>query len=217
MKIIYHDKDIAVVKKEAGELSQGDKNGSESLIDIISRELKSEVFPIHRLDRPVSGIMVYALNKKAASELSRQLQTDGIGFSKHYTAVVSGELPEKSGILEDYIYKDGQKNKSFVCSSERKGVKRASLEYTVTDIKVHPEYGKISFVSITLHTGRTHQIRVQLSSRGCPILGDGKYGSRIKLGGRIALCATRLEFIHPTFSEDKADKETFEISYLWEF
>ncbi len=198
MEIIFQDGEIVVVKKEHGELSQSDKDGSESLVEKLSKELNSEIFPVHRLDRPVGGIMVYAKNKKSAAALSAQLQGDGIGFSKEYEATVSGILPEKSGIMRDLIYKDGQKNKSFVCNSERKGVKQAELEYKVISEHQSGESSPYSVVRIKLHTGRTHQIRVQFSSRGFPILGDGKYGSRVKFPQGIALRSVKLEFTHPT-------------------
>ncbi len=198
MKIIFQDDDIAVVEKEHGELSQSDKDGSESLVELLKRETGSEIYPIHRLDRPVGGIMVYAKTKKTAASLSAQLQADGIGFAKEYEAAVEGILPEKRGVLVDLMYKDGQKNKSFICKTERKGVKRAELEYEV--LSEH-ESGELSdspysIVRIKLHTGRTHQIRVQFSSRGFPILGDGKYGSRVKLPFGIALRSVKLEFVH---------------------
>ncbi len=203
MRIVFQDKDVVVVEKEHGELSQSDKDGNKSLVELLSLETGSEIYPVHRLDRPVGGIMVYAKNKKAASSLSAQLLSDGIGFAKEYEAIVSGILPEKQGVFTDLMYKDGQKNKSFVCKSERKGVKRAELEYQVLSEHQEGELSSepYSVVRVKLRTGRTHQIRVQFSSRGFPILGDGKYGSRVKVPFGIALRSVRLGFIHPTKGE----------------
>ncbi len=195
MTVLFQDSDIAVVVKAQGELSQSDKSGEAGIPEKLSLQLGCQVYPVHRLDRPVGGIMVYALNKKSASSLSKQLQSDGIGFSKEYFALVSGIPNEKSAVFTDFIYKDGAKGKSFVCSSERKGVKRASLEYQTAWSNAEEN---ISLVKIKLHTGRTHQIRVQFSSRGMPILGDGKYGSRKKYQSGIALYSCKLEFDHPS-------------------
>ncbi len=195
MTVLFKDDDIIVVLKEQGELSQSDKMGESGIPEILSERLGCKVYPVHRLDRPVGGVMVYALNKKSASELSRQLQNDGVGFAKEYFALVSGIPKEKSATLTDYIYKDGAKGKSFVCSSERKGVKRASLEY---EVLASSSEQNISLVKIKLHTGRTHQIRVQFASRGMPVLGDGKYGSRVKYPKGIALYSYKIEFDHPS-------------------
>ncbi len=195
MKLLFGDADIAVIVKEAGELSQSDKSREAGIPEILSEKLGCQAYPVHRLDRPVGGVMVYALNKKSASELSRQLQSDGIGFAKEYFAVVSGAPEEKSGVFTDFIYRDGVKCKSFVCDSGRKGVKHASLEYEVISSNTEKN---ISLLKIRLHTGRTHQIRVQLSSRSMPILGDGKYGSRVKLSHGIALYSCKIEFNHPS-------------------
>ncbi len=195
MTVLFKDSDIAVVVKESGELSQSDKAGEPGIPELLSEQFDCQVYPVHRLDRPVGGVMVYALNKKSASALSRQLQADGVGFAKEYFALISGTPEESRGNFVDFLYKDGAKGKSFVCSSERKGVKRASLEYEV--VSFDPE-SNISLVKIKLHTGRTHQIRVQFSSRGMPILGDGKYGSRVKFPKGIALYSYKIELEHPT-------------------
>ena len=163
MNIIYSDRDFAVIIKPVGVDSE------HQVPAMISEQLGGGVFPIHRLDLNVGGVMVYARTKAAAAKLS-QLVQEGL-LVKEYRALVHGTPPE-SGVLEDFLFKDSRKNKVFVVKKERKGVKRASLEYTrLTDADP-------SLVHIRLHTGRSHQIRVQFSSRGFPLVGDHKYGSR---------------------------------------
>ena len=163
MNIIYSDRELAVIIKPLG-------MDSEHQIPVaISEKLGGEVFPIHRLDLNVGGVMVYARTKSAAAQLSKLVQEGQL--VKEYRALVHG-VPAESGVLEDLLFKDSRKNKVFVVKKERKGVKKASLEYTrLTD-------SSPALVHIRLHTGRSHQIRVQFSSRGFPLVGDHKYGSR---------------------------------------
>jgi len=187
IKILYSNKNIIICIKPYGVLSQKDVKGEEGLPEIISEQTGCKtVYPVHRLDRPVGGVMVYAKNSKTAALLS----SEG-AFEKTYLALVSGCPEEKSGILSDYLYKDGVKGKSFVVAKERKGCKYAELEYEVLAVK-QTEQGEISLVKIKLHTGRTHQIRVQFASRGMPLVGDGKYGSRIK-SENIGLWSHKIE------------------------
>ncbi len=163
MKLLYSDKNIAVCVKPVGVDSE------HQMPELIKNELGGEVFPVHRLDMNVGGVMVYARTKKSAAELSRAI-TDGT-MIKEYVANVHGEPPE-SGIFEDLLWKDAKKNKVFVVKRMRGGVKPAKLEY------VRLSKGETSLVRIRLHTGRQHQIRVQFASRGYPLVGDHKYGSR---------------------------------------
>ena len=163
MDIIYSDRDLAVIVKPVGIDSE------HQVPALISGQLGGEVFPIHRLDLNVGGIMVFARTKSAAAQLSKLVQEGQL--IKEYRALVHG-TPPQSGIWEDFLFKDSRKNKVFVVKKERKGVKKASLEFTrLTDTDP-------SLVHIRLHTGRSHQIRVQFSSRGFPLVGDHKYGSR---------------------------------------
>ena len=163
MEIIYSDRDLAVCIKPVG-------SDSESEVPAALREaLGGDIFPIHRLDKNVGGIMVYARTKQAAATLSKAVQ-DGL-MVKEYVALVHGTPPE-TGDWEDLLFKDSSKNKVFVVKKERKGVKKARLEFHT----LHA--GEESLVHIRLHTGRSHQIRVQFSSRGFPLVGDHKYGSR---------------------------------------
>ncbi len=163
MDIIYSDRDLAVIVKPVGVDSE------HQVPALISETLGGEIFPIHRLDLNVGGVMVYARTKSAAAELSRLVQEGQL--VKEYRALVHG-VPPESGLLEDFLFKDSRKNKVFVVKKERKGVKKASLEYTrLTD-------GSPALLHIRLHTGRSHQIRVQFASRGFPLVGDHKYGAR---------------------------------------
>ena len=163
MNIIYSDRDFAVIIKPVGVDSE------HQVPAMISEQLGGGVFPIHRLDLNVGGVMVYARTKQAAAQLSRLVQEGKL--VKEYRALVHG-VPPENGVLEDFLFKDSRKNKVFVVKKERKGVKKASLEYTrLTDRSP-------SLLHIRLHTGRSHQIRVQFSSRGFPLVGDHKYGSR---------------------------------------
>lgn len=163
MEILYSDRDMAVCVKPVG-------LDSELEVPAALKEiLGGELFPIHRLDKNVGGVMVYARTKQAAAELSRAVQ--GGSMVKEYVALVHGTPPE-TGDWEDLLWKDSGKNKVFVVKRLRGGVKKARLEYRVLSA------GECSLVRIRLHTGRSHQIRVQFSSRGFPLVGDHKYGAR---------------------------------------
>lgn len=163
MEILYSDRDIAVCVKPVGLNSEAD------VPNALKEQLGGEFFTVHRLDLNVGGVMVYARSSKAAAELSRAIQSGEM--IKEYLALVHG-TPAESGLLEDLLWKDSSKNKVFVVKKERKGVKKARLEYKT----LHP--GENSLIHIRLHTGRSHQIRVQFASRGFPLLGDHKYGAR---------------------------------------
>ena len=163
MNIIYSDRELAVIIKPVG------MDSEHGVPAAIAEKLGGEVFPIHRLDLNVGGVMVYARTKQAAAQLSKLVQEGQL--VKEYRALVHG-VPEKTAVLEDFLFKDSRKNKVFVVKKERKGVKKASLEYTrLTD-------DSPALVHVRLHTGRSHQIRVQFASRGFPLVGDHKYGSR---------------------------------------
>ena len=163
MKILYSDKHLAVCVKPVGLDSEAE------LPNALKELLGGEIFPIHRLDKNVGGLMVYARTKLAAAKLSKSVQ-DGL-MVKEYVAMVHGAPPE-SGDWTDFLFKDSRKNKVFVVNRMRTGVKRARLEY------VRLTEGETSLVHIRLHTGRSHQIRVQFASRKYPLVGDHKYGSR---------------------------------------
>ena len=163
MEILYSDKDIAVCIKPVGLDSEAEVPAA------LKEQLGGEIFPIHRLDKNVGGVMVYARTKQAAAALSKAVQEGTM--VKEYVAMVHG-TPTESGDWTDLLFKDSSKNKVFVVKKERKGVKKARLEFKTL------RAGEESLVRIRLHTGRSHQIRVQFSSRGFPLVGDHKYGSR---------------------------------------
>ena len=163
MEILFHNNDLVVCIKPVG------LDSEHQLPENLKEVLGGEIFTIHRLDRNVGGVMVYARTKAAAAALSRAVQEGSM--VKEYVAMVHGTPPEK-GDWEDLLWKDNGKNKVFVVRRMRGGVKKARLEFhRLSD-------GETSLVRIRLHTGRSHQIRVQFSSRGFPLVGDHKYGSR---------------------------------------
>ena len=163
MDFIYTDKDIAVCVKPVG------MDSEHELPEAIVKELGGEVFPVHRLDKNVGGLMVYARTRRAAAALSRAIQEGTM--VKEYVAVSHGTPPEQ-GDWQDLLWKDARSNKVFVVKRQRKGVKEARLEFTRLSV------GEASLVRVRLHTGRSHQIRVQFASRGYPLVGDHKYGAR---------------------------------------
>ena len=163
MDILYSDKHIAVIIKPVGLDSETEVPAA------LKETLGGEVFPIHRLDKNVGGVMIYARTKQAAAALSKAVQEGTM--VKEYVAMVHGNPPE-SGDWTDLLFKDSSKNKVFVVKKERNGVKKARREFKTLTA------GEDSLVRIRLHTGRSHQIRVQFSSRGFPLVGDHKYGSR---------------------------------------
>ena len=178
MEILYSDKNIAVCVKPVG------LDSEQELPKALSETLGGEIFPLHRLDKNVGGVMVYARTKAAAAEFSRMIQEGKL--VKEYVAMVHGTPPE-NGDWQDLLWKDSQKNKVFVVKRERKGVKAARLEYTrLTDTAP-------ALVRVRLHTGRSHQIRVQFASRGFPLVGDHKYGSRDEIAAPL-LFSYRITF-----------------------
>ena len=163
MDILFSDRNIAVIVKPLGLDSEHEVPAA------LKEALGGEIFPIHRLDKNVGGVMVFARTKQAAASLSKAVQEGTM--VKEYVAQVHGTPPE-SGDWTDLLFKDSTKNKVFVVKKERRGVKKARLEFRrLTE-------GETSLVRIRLHTGRSHQIRVQFSSRGFPLVGDRKYGGR---------------------------------------
>lgn len=182
LNILYQDQNIVVCLKPSGVLSQAGREGQESMLSLLTSQLGGDVYPVHRLDKEVGGVMVYARNQKAAGELSRQIQQGDM--KKEYLAVVYGCPAENSGVYEDLLLHDMKRNKSYVVERERKGVKKARLSYAVLDKDADK-----ALIQVRLFTGRTHQIRVQFSSRRMPLMGDGRYGGG---SGKIHLWSCRL-------------------------
>jgi len=191
MEIIYQDKDIVVCIKPARVLSTDEPGG---LPELLREALGTQDFrTVHRLDRVVSGLMVVARNAAAASELSRQIREDT--FEKEYLAVIHGKPDMEEGRLCDLLLRDKARKMTFVVAEPGKDVQPASLTYRVLNSANH-----LSRVRIQLETGRTHQIRVQFSSRGLPLVGERKY-SELDDPCEIALWSYRLAFTHPKTGE----------------
>ena len=193
MKILHEDKDIIVCIKPSDALSETTPEGN-GFADALAKENGGYIGVVHRLDRGVGGVMVYAKTPAAAAALSRCVQQRTL--RKEYLAVVHGVPVEVCGTLTDLLFHDRRRNKTFVVNRVRNGVKEAVLDYVVKKTAPVEPFGNVSLVRISLRTGRTHQIRVQFASRGLPLVGDGKYGAS---GDRcpIALFSTRLAFSHP--------------------
>ena len=177
INILYDSKEFVVCEKTAGLVSEYSENASSSLPVLLAAELGiDKLYTVHRLDREVSGAIVYAKTQKAAAELTKQI-TNGT-LKKEYIAVVTGRLPEDQARLYDLLFHDRNKNKTYVVKKKRAGVKEAILEYELISYDAEQN---LSTLKIRLLTGRTHQIRVQLASRGFPICGDRKYGSSMNV------------------------------------
>ncbi len=199
IKVLYEDKYLILCEKPAGMPSQPDMSGQDDCQSCLLQKYPT-VMLVHRLDTPTGGVMVFAKDKKTAGKLSSLVQNhdiDGVfGMAKTYLAVLPGDPQFCEGEIKDLLFHDKQKNKSFVAEKERKGVKQASLIWKRI---AQSSDGKL-LIAVHLQTGRTHQIRVQFSSRGYPLCGDGKYGSRVKCPF-IALWSYSLSFIHPITKE----------------
>lgn len=204
LKVLYEDNHIIVVEKIVGIPSQADKTGDIDMISLVKKYIKEKYDKpgdvylglVHRLDRPVGGVMVFARTSKAASRLSEEIRNKN--FKKIYLAIVNGKLEKEKDILEDYLWKNEKENKTYVVKSTKKNAKEAILDYEV--IK-YDEKENLSLIKIKLHTGRHHQIRVQFSSRGHSLYGDNKYHGRER-GTNICLWASELKFMHPIKKEE---------------
>ena len=209
LNVLYEDNHVIVVEKPVNIPSQGDKTGDVDMLSIVKHYLKEkyqkpgEVYLglIHRLDRPVGGVMVFAKTSKAAARLSEQVRTKQ--FEKQYLVGVDGKMQQEKGILEDYLLKNERNNISKVVKEGTKNAKLASLDYEVLK---YAEDIQLSVVKVNLHTGRHHQIRVQFASRGHSLYADQKYGTRGR-GKQIALWAYKLSFYHPISKQ----KLTFQV------
>ena len=233
LEILYEDAYLLACVKPYGVLSQGDKGNDEDMITKIKHYLYDQeeseqaeepyVAAIHRLDRPVGGVMVFAKTPEVAAKLS-DMQQDG-EIAKYYQAVITGELPDFEGEMVDYLLRDGKTNTTKVVKKGEKGAKRAELYYEVLDV-MDTDDGTLSYVLIELVTGRHHQIRAQFASRGCGIWGDTKYNPKFAKTKRkykqIGLFSSRMEFTHPITGEEivikkEPEGEAFEVLALDEF
>ena len=192
MKVLYEDNHIIVVEKEPNIPSQKDKTHDVDMLTLVKQYLKEKynkqgnvyVGLVHRLDRPVGGVMVFAKTSKAASRLSEQIRNKE--FKKRYLAVVDGKFNETSGVLENYLYKDERNNISKVVNPKKKNAKNAKLDYEVLN---YDDKRDLSLIKINLYTGRHHQIRVQMANAGHSLFGDQTYAIFSSLSGERAFNA----------------------------
>ena len=198
MEILYMDKHLVFISKPQGVPSQPNPSGQRDALTMLSEQF-GMVYPVHRLDTPTGGVMVFARTPKAAAALSTMVQ-DHEAFVKEYLAVLSARPDFPEGVLCDRLYHDRRANRAFVVDGARKGTKEARLTYRILDEILDETLDETenghTLIRIRLHTGRTHQIRVQFASRGFPLIGDGKYGSRIK-SAHLALWSYSISCEHP--------------------
>ena len=203
MRVLYEDNHIIVINKSAGEIVQGDKTGDKSLCDTAKQYLKEKyakpgnvfIGLPHRLDRPVSGIVVLAKTSKALERLNKMFHDGNV--KKTYWAITKSKPTPAEAELENWILRNEKMNKSFAYAKEVKGSKHALLHYRTIDSSQN-----YNLIEVDLKTGRHHQIRCQLASIGCPIKGDLKYGAkRSNPDGSISLHARHIEFTHPVSKE----------------
>lgn len=199
MEVIYEDNHIIIVNKEPGEIVQGDKTGDEPLVETVWRYIKEKyakpgnVFcgVVHRLDRPVHGLVVFAKTSKALERMNRMFRDGEV--RKTYRAITRNMPPKPEDRLTGYITSTERNNKSYFWKTPRDGAKTAALSY-----RLIASSDRYHMLEVNLETGRKHQIRVQLASIGCPIRGDLKYGDkRSNPDGSISLQAHSIEFVHP--------------------
>lgn len=216
--VVYEDNHLLIVSKRSGEIVQGDKTGDRSMLDDLKDYLKvkydkpGNVFLglVHRLDRPVSGLVIFAKTSKALSRMNALFQKGGV--HKTYWAIVSNKPPRKEELLTHYLVRNEKQNKSYASLEERSGSKQARLTYRhLSSVE------RYHLVEVELHTGRHHQIRCQLSAIGCPIKGDLKYGAkRSNLDGSISLLARKLSFVHPVSGEEINLEAPLPTETLWQ-
>ena len=217
LNIIYEDNHIIVVEKIPNILSQDDETGDISMMKLVKDYLKEKYNKpgnvylglVHRLDRPVGGVIIFAKTSKAASRLSDEVRKKV--FKKEYLTIVDGKFENDKGTLENYLYKDKKTNISYVVSKDKKQAKIAKLDYEVLK---YDRKKDLSILKINLHTGRHHQIRVQLSNINHSIYGDQKYGGRGH-GKQIALWAYMLKIQHPITKEELVFKSIPEPIGSW--
>ena len=188
--VLFEDEHLVICVKPAGVLSED--GGMPELL--AARCGTPRIFCVHRLDKAVGGVMVYAKDGKTAALLSEAVSSRRV--TKEYLAVVQGVPEENCGVLRDWLYHDAAKNKTYVVQRPRRGVKEAELSYETAATACTEGIGDVSLLRITLHTGRSHQIRAQFAARKLPLLGDGRYGSAVR-SCEIALRSHRLAFVHP--------------------
>ncbi len=192
LNVLYADRALCVAVKPAGLLSEPDGRGG-GMPELLAGQLGGEIYTVHRLDRAVSGVMLFSRDRRVTGRLTAAVAAHEIG--KEYFAVLSGVPQQPAGELRDLLFRDAARNKSYVVKRPRRGVREAVLRYE-TLATAADGARTLSLVRVQLQTGRTHQIRVQFASRGLPLLGDGRYGGR-DARCEVALFSHRLSFAHP--------------------
>lgn len=217
MNVIYEDNHIIVVNKASSEIVQGDKTGDTPLSETVKQYIKEKYHKpgnvflgvTHRLDRPVSGLVLFARTSKALSRLNEMFKTKDI--RKTYWAIVKNQPPAPAGELVHWLVRNEKQNKSYAYDREVKDSKKAILDY-----KIIGKSDRYYLLEVNLHTGRHHQIRCQLAKMGCPIKGDLKYGAqRSNPDGSICLHARRIEFVHPVSKELMSFEAPVPDTALW--
>lgn len=218
MEVVYEDNHIIIVNKQSGEIVQGDKTGDRPLSDIVKDYIKEKyqkpgaVFlgVVHRLDRPVSGLVVFARTSKALTRLNKMFAEGKV--HKTYWAIVKNPPQANEGTLEHWLVRNEKQNKSYAYNQEKPNAKKAILKY-----KVIAHSDNYTLLEVQLMTGRHHQIRCQLAAMGCPIKGDLKYGApRSNPDGSISLMSRRVEFIHPVSKETIIAEAPIPKDPLWQ-
>ena len=211
--ILYDDKHIVVCQKPVGFISQMEQSDSSMVCQLSAMYPHNTIYTVHRLDREVGGVMVYAKTKQAARGLSADISNRA--FTKEYYAVVDGILSPEQGTYKDLLFWDSHRNKSFVIGPMGEGVRlRRSVKEASLDYQLVKSTDRFSLVKVHLHTGRTHQIRVQFASRQMPLLGDRRYGSKYK-DCSIALWSYYLKFTHPITKKEMAFTCPVPKDYPW--
>ena len=217
MEVVYEDNHLIIVSKKTGEIVQGDKTGDTPLSETVKQYIKEayakpgNVFlgVVHRLDRPVSGLVLFARTSKALPRLNTMFANGDI--HKTYWAIVKNQPPLQSGTLTHWIVRNEKQNKSYAYDHEVPNSKKAVLDY-----KVIGRSDNYYLLEVILHTGRHHQIRCQLAKMGCPIKGDLKYGSpRSNPDGSISLLSRKMEFVHPVSKKEIVVEAPLPDDNLW--
>ena len=218
MQVVYEDNHIIIVNKQSGEIVQGDKTGDRPLSELVKDYIKEKyakpgaVFlgVVHRLDRPVSGLVVFARTSKALTRLNKMFAEGQV--HKTYWAIVKNRPKALEGTLENWLVRNEKQNKSYAYDKERPNAKKALLKYRVIG-----QTDNYTVLEVNLMTGRHHQIRCQLAAMGCPIKGDLKYGApRSNPDGSVSLMARRVEFGHPVSKETIVVEAPLPNDPLWQ-
>lgn len=198
IEILYISDELIACVKPAGVLSEKSADGQD-IISLLEEQVSGKIYPLHRLDRPVGGVMIFARTPAAAAKYTELIKNGGV--AKSYLVIADGVPDPAEGEMCDLLFKDSRKNKVYVVKRERRGVKKAALVYKM--LRARPD--GTSLLLITLKTGRSHQIRAQLASRGMPVSGDGKYGSKVNRQLALWSCCIELNGMKFIARPDWAD------------